>query len=471
MSAVSQAQANYDAALAKQAALQAKLDAYHAQGIDGTDPQAQATFEAWQASQTTVNLAWDKLKAAEAAEAATPAPESAGTTVASSDDGTVQNPKTLVVPEGRINQATDVATGEAVDTRTLENTQNVPEVGGTEGRPEAGGQPGAGSPPDDSAGTRTATKQIIQSSFNTTVTPEPNILDNYASYTYAISWYILPPDAVKNLFSTGKKSVAGYQLLAQSGGAPASSAGLSPSSQGTDLSGPNVPSAVANAGRNPYFDVDYYIDNLELESKMVGRGARLAHNVAELKFTLTEPNGITLMNKLYQAVNDLYKTSNLPYTKAQFCLVIRFYGYDANGNLVTKIGKQPGTSDPSAVVEKFYPFLIKNLNFRLANKQVEYTISGAPIPYFVNAGQNLGVIKAPIELAGATVKDVLTGSYTVTTPGDDGRKTTTEPKSGGPKVPPIPYTNSYLSAEQMQANQDWYNKYGANYNADGTPKT
>lgn len=356
------------------------------------------------------------------------APESASDAIAASDDGNTQNPAApvLVVPEGRVNQTTDVVTGEVVDTRTLENTQNVPETGGDNGRPAAGGQPGAGAGNDDSAGTRAITKQIIQSSFSSTVSPEPNILDKYASYTYSISWYILPPDAVKNLFASGKKTITGYQLLAQSGGAPTSSAGLSPSSQGTDLSGPNVPSAVVNSGRNPYFDVDYYIDNLELESKLVGRGSRLAHNVADLKFTISEPNGITLMNKLYQAVNDLYKTSNLPYTKAQFCLVIRFYGYDDYGNLVTKIGKSAGTTDPTAVVEKFYPFLIKNLNFRLANKQVEYTISGAPIPYQINASQNLGVIKAPIELAGSTVQEVLTGSYTVTTPGEDGRKTTSE---------------------------------------------
>jgi hypothetical protein len=78
----------------------------------------------------------------------------------------------------------------------------------------------------------------------------------------------MSPDSYKTLLTSQKKSIAGFQLLMQSGGAP-------------------------TAGRNPEFPLDYYIDNLELVSYMQGKGTGSAHNLTDIRFTVTEPNGIT----------------------------------------------------------------------------------------------------------------------------------------------------------------------------------
>jgi hypothetical protein len=78
----------------------------------------------------------------------------------------------------------------------------------------------------------------------------------------------------------------------QSGGAPLSA--TSNTSQPTNL-----------PGRSPFFPVDYYIDDLELFSKFPGKGVGMPHNVLDIKFKVTEPNGITLIDNLYAAVKKI----------------------------------------------------------------------------------------------------------------------------------------------------------------------
>lgn len=392
-----------------------------------------------------------QLKQAEAttAEAAPLGTASSGEVAAEeqqarSDDAGTTNPDQppeVLAPEGRVDPA-DVQFGVDPPVVSTTESQSVSPNGVTssiagdpfayddaEGRPEPMGSPGVAAGNEDSG--RNLSDRIIKSAFSGMITPQPNVLDDYPSYTYSISWYLLVPGTYKKLLESKNRTLQGFQLLAQSGGAPANTAGrVAPADpQELQQEADGASTAYSTAGRNPYFNLDYYIDNLEIESKIIGSAVRSAHNVASLKFTLTEPNGVTLLNNLYQAVNELYKTSNLAYVRAQYCLVIRFYGYDTNGNLVTKLGKNYPVTDNKAVIEKFYPFIITNLKFRLANKLVEYNIEGAPIPHQLGYTQNLGVIKAPIELAGATVTDVLTGSYTIPIPADDGRQTTPTPST------------------------------------------
>jgi len=56
--------------------------------------------------------------------------------------------------------------------------------------------------------------------------------------------------------------------------------------------------------------------------------------------------------------------------------VIRFYGYDENGNLITndKLNKGETTSDPNSIVEKFIPFQIANINYKIASEAVQYNV-------------------------------------------------------------------------------------------------
>jgi hypothetical protein len=240
----------------------------------------------------------------------------------------------------------------------------------------------------EEAAPRNATRAEIDNIFTETqITPQPNVLDQYASYTYAASVYLAPVEQYKTMLETKQRNLAGNQLLFQSGGAP-------------------------TGGRNQFFSLDYYIDKFEIKSFIVGKGTGLTHNAKEINMTVVEPNGITLIDNLTRAVQSIMPDGDKKksVTSAIYLMVIRFYGYDAQGNLVRGgVARPDGTTDPNAFIEKWYPFIIKDIKFRVANKTVEYDISAAAPQFQIAAGQARGTIPFNIELSGQTIKDLLSG--------------------------------------------------------------
>ena len=279
--------------------------------------------------------------------------------------------------------------------------------------PPATTQIGVGAGNDDTGIIKNATKAEIDNLFNqTNIVPQPNVLDQYASYTYKASVYLMSADAYTNLCQTQQKTLQGCDLLFQSGGAPVN-------------------------GRNPYFTDDYYIDKIALESVISGKGNHMSHNVNSIKMTVIEPNGITLIGNLDKALNSAIGTQEKKrnFNAQQYLLVIRFYGYDAQGNLVqANNSKVSGVTDASAFVEKFYPMCITNIRFKVANKLVEYDIEATSVPYNINVGSNRGSIPYNVELSSGTVKDVLSGPVTAVVP--PATNTTTATNSS--TAPPAP---------------------------------
>jgi hypothetical protein len=321
--------------------------------------------------------------------------------------------------------------GTDAPTRTLQQTQGI---NTSEDRTGASATilGGVGSPGDDNSNgpnTRAGTAQIINSAYGAGVTPQPNVLDQYASYTYNLAWYLMTPTMFDNL-SNGPPNVNEWVLIAKSGGAEAQ----------TDPSG--------NGKRSPFFPIDYYMDNLTIESGLVGSGpgSNMATAGAPVfNFTVTEPNGLTLPGALAGAVKDFYKVSGVtganPAT-AYFCMVIKFFGYDAQGNLVEagRSGNQDGSSSiasPRAIVQKIYPFIIAGFDFKLSNGAVVYNITGRSPPYNFNLGAMRGMIPAQFEMVGATVGDILSGtgdasSVVAVVDGRDAKSTPTVPTAPKP---------------------------------------
>ena len=262
-----------------------------------------------------------------------------------------------------------------------------------------GGLPGAGAGSDD-VGSKNPTRVEIDNVFNEEkIIPQPNVLDQYASYTYSASLYLMNRTDYQAMIQTKTKQLRGAQLLMQSGGAPV-------------------------GGRNQFFTNDYYIERIELRSAITGKGTNAAHNINTVKMTVVEPNGITLIGNLDRAVQAYIGSAQgkkTNFAAQMYLLVIRFYGYDDQGNLVRAGTVAPdGISDRSAFVEKWYPLAINKINFKIANKLVEYEIEATSPSYQVNAGTSRGSIPYNVELSGVTVKDVLSGpaQYTsVTTTG------------------------------------------------------
>ena len=242
---------------------------------------------------------------------------------------------------------------------------------------------------------------------------QDNILDYYASYTYSLSWYLVDPDTYNKLVKSPKRNLEGYYLLVQSGGAPVNN--QVPTNNGTN---PTVQtSGTVGYGRSPFFPLDYYIDNLEFNIAYGGTATGGAATFSDLTFTITEPNGISLLDNLYSAVADLYSKKNITkpgvapnYSSAAYVMVIRFYGYDVDGNLVQPIARRAGVTDNQAAVEKFIPFIINNIDFKVSNKLVEYQIAGTVPGTATGFSTNRGSIPQNFQFQGATVKDILVGT-------------------------------------------------------------
>jgi hypothetical protein len=153
---------------------------------------------------------------------------------ARSDDAVTQNPSTPFIQSStglNVLPEEDIEFGTNGRIRTTEETQatpqplNVPfaldeESGPFPPTPSLNG--GVGARSDDSGtATRNLTRAEIDNVFNQgQITPQPNVLDQYASYTYTASLYLMKPEEYDTLIKQKKKILPANQLLFQSAGAP-----------------------------------------------------------------------------------------------------------------------------------------------------------------------------------------------------------------------------------------------------------
>lgn len=284
----------------------------------------------------------------------------------------------------------------------------------------SGDQTGAAAGNDDS--TRNLVQQRVDSLFsqNQVVLPQDNVLDNFASYTYNISVYLMSPDMYQSFITDRRGYFENDTLLFQSGGAPPRTGPYNPY-QSQDAS---VRIRFQEAPtRNPYFSQDFFIDNVELKNVIVGKGQGSAHNSTLLNFTVTEYNGITLLQNLDRAVVDyIYKgdpklksaldrnTELGTWGSQIYLMVIRFYGYDDNGKLVTGGTNNPNaTTDPQAVVEKYIPFVVRNVTFKVGSRAVQYFWDCATPGTMVNTGPTSATVPYNCQLSGKSLRDALSG--------------------------------------------------------------
>jgi hypothetical protein len=277
-------------------------------------------------------------------------------------------------------------------------------------------------PQDDNIAVNPTQAEITQR-FQEPLVPRPNILDQYASYTYSISIYLMSGERYAALLTDRRKSVDGMQLLIQSGGAD-------------------------TASRNEFFDLDFYIDNLSLTSYIQGKATRAAHNVTELSFRIIEPNGITLLSRLYRAVQKYAGGDpgiNKNYAAQHYLMVIRFYGYDAQGKRVTPSTQDPqGTTDRQAIVEKFIPFRFTDIKFTVGNRLTEYQCRAVAPQNDLNTGRARGILPFAVQVQGGTLEGLLSGPAS---------STATAAQAGSPSKAGSAASRTYTSGLEQALNQ------------------
>jgi len=246
------------------------------------------------------------------------------------------------------------------------------------------------------------------------ISSRPNPLSQFSGYNYSISIYILNIAEYRKIVQTRKKILPPTtQLIIQSGGIQETT-----------------------KPRNPYFDVDFYIDNLKLVSLIGTQNPNRAHNTATMDFSVIEPTSITFIQRLRKAVRahvDQGNNSNTSEMGQNFLMIIRFYpsqneindviadpsdGYlqSSNygqflGNLTAAgIASDAEKSDRHAIIEKWIPFTIANITYRLAPNATEYRVTALCPHVSAGYGTMRSTIPFDFELQSQDVATLLNGN-------------------------------------------------------------
>lgn len=126
------------------------------------------------------------------------------------------------------------------------------------------------------------------------VVPE-NILHRYANYTYRISLFFLTSKDFNELAANPTSFSPKYALISSGAGFGTNMAKLVAQETATGTANYN------QTLRHPDFQTDFFIDNLTLET-VVGLNAKnKASNAIDIGFTITEPYGLSLLDRLLSA--------------------------------------------------------------------------------------------------------------------------------------------------------------------------
>lgn len=238
---------------------------------------------------------------------------------------------------------------------------------------------------------------------------QENPLSNFASYTYNLSLYMITPDAYDAFVLSGRKNLnvlnnadtrIGDNLTVRGGGAflLAQSGGIN-----------NTTGSRANG-----FELDYYIDNLVIDTIPPNTSTRMSAGTTNITFNIIEPYGFSLVTNLLKASQQMEKYRGpLNPTKQMYILGIKFIGYDDQGRLLTGSEDFGGTLDPTntgngAVFEKYLDIEITEFKFRLDGKAVVYNVRAVARTDGA-LGTLRGFIKQSVKVSGPTVQEMLLG--------------------------------------------------------------
>lgn len=214
-----------------------------------------------------------------------------------------------------------------------------------------------------------------------TYTPSDNVLMDYVSYTYNLSLIALSPDEYNKLI-------------------------LDKSSDPTAIYKPrNV--IIAGAGRrdgtmprNEHFNEDFYFDDFKMTT-VIGMTTRTRMtNAIDISFTILEPYGVTLLNRLVNMANS--PGLNCPnHVALPYLIQLEFFGYD-EGGLPTKI----------ANMTKYIPIKIIAMKIKVSTKGATYQINAIP---FNHIGYNDTTVHSPtnFQVEATTLKDFFSFSSTM----------------------------------------------------------
>jgi len=242
-----------------------------------------------------------------------------------------------------------------------------------------------------------------------------NPLAQLASYTYNFTLYMMTPDAYDAFVGSGRKKIDA--LAAASGNESGAGQGRGGAFVVAQSGGVNN----STQNRAPGFELDYYIDNVKFTTTTTGKDTGVPAFTDRMTFTITEPYGFSFMTNLKRAREALAEYSsqttykeNVNAFKQFFIMGIRFYGYDANGNLINGNSVLNGQAiDPAggteALFERFYDLDIQDIKFNVNGKTCQYTVTAVNPNSQTMMGIKRGRIATGFKGRGRTVHEMLMG--------------------------------------------------------------
>lgn len=220
-----------------------------------------------------------------------------------------------------------------------------------------------------------------------------NPLSKLSSYNYHLTLYMVTPEAYGEFLNTAQTDPSGFTIVAESGGI-------------------NRKNSKNKAG----LARDVYIDDFTCKTvpAMGGNDGPTTDSV-EFEFKITEPYGFSFISDLKELSKQVMLSSKIPnkeqamfHMQQIYMLGIKFYGYDADGNVMTgdKLGTDAGT-EKFALFPRYYTMTFTSMQFKLDGKATVYTIKGQNVSVQAGFGVQRGVIKTPCEVYGETVEEVL----------------------------------------------------------------
>lgn len=232
-----------------------------------------------------------------------------------------------------------------------------------------------------------------------------NPLSNFSSYTYHITLYMITPYTYNKFIEQGNKSISPKDMfvVAESGG--------------TNSDGKNF---------RLFKDLDYYIDDFNFQTYLSTNATKGA-NVDSLSFNfkIYEPFGFSFMSRLKEAALNIVKNSDMPghekaphHLQQLYMIGIKFYGYDANGELVTNDttnqlipnnvnGSSDETYADNGVFARYFPITITKMQFKLDGKTTVYNFSAVNVSINTGNGVKHNQVKTKQSLVGKNVEELL----------------------------------------------------------------
>jgi len=237
--------------------------------------------------------------------------------------------------------------------------------------------PPAGNNPDEASAQEPATASTAMFTVNVDGYPKipeikPNPLHNFNNSTYLFSLHLLDKDNYNALVASRQQNSFKVKfktdnILIASGG--------------------------KTAGRNPEWKENFFIENLDMTTVIGLTSQYQGSNAVTIKFTIIEPNGVSLIERLIKSFEG---TSYLNYLEMAYAMQIDFIGYDDQGTIVNL---------PNHT--KYLPIKFTGITFKVSERGTEYSVSAVP---YNHVGFNSSYAASPIAMSitAATVDDYFT---------------------------------------------------------------